>query len=1072
MATVQSFTKNRLIEIEETTIVSGSIDDDGNLQLINRRGERINAGYVVGPRGEVTYGTLTGTFLDLVGGAPRVNLDGVPFPITVNFSVVNPLLLKPNARVIILRMDEFYILAGQIGGTIAPEPNQVTDINVLVNETTWERKKTFVPKNRVILSWNPVLKDEHGKAVEIQDYQIWSRTANGEYRLDVVVDPKIQNGKVIGEVTHWEPEVPRYVVIYARSKFGRRSKPSVEYEVTPAKPPSEAPDYPKNVRVETNSGYFSDRGPMATIEIAFDPVALAADGGPITVKEYSLLIDGYEAARNRKNHFRLEIESGREFEIRVLAHSVSGIVGDSSESLRITANFPENPNLTPTGLTTKTGRGVSIAIWDGSYLEEDLSGAGRVDVLARVSQTEVWIKQGSLLSSGEQLVSVGKIGETVEVKLVAYDKLGRSMNESEVSTLVIDGFEIDESIYQDVELVKNKIVNFEEDLEKAKLDLENSQNQLDSARTGIEKIEQDLLNLAQKTGRVIRSKTEPSAEDQNEKNLWLNTQNGSLYQWDGTSWVEIVDSNVQDLLTKHRDLETSFKSLENIQKDLETKLLNAQSKVDEALERSTTANGKYTSSKNKPSHSDGKGLPVNAVWDYLQGRTVVSRYVWTGSYWDMVKIGRDFIGENAIGEAQIAEAAIGAAHIADASITTAKIGSLDIGDAKVIGTLNSDRIESRSISAEKLMITQWNLINNGAGEYGGLGGWTPKGDRITWDPDDAPQGYKGSFVAKKGTRSIPASGDPIDVVAGGEYLFEIWLKADIPGSIFWLQFLNTSNKNAGRSFPIPGVNSSINGSSGTYPVQKVEVPTEWTKMSCVWVVNPDVSTMRIATVYYNYSSGSETNAEVKIAGMRLTRRVNAELIVDGSITARKANFDEVWFNEMFGNEASIGRIHTNHLSPDVGSSLNISANESITLMVESIDEVSGQVSETNDKIDDVSSSLSEVTDRVSINEETINVVGLDVDKALSLSEKAMKKSERLDSYVKIESDGLGIYSKADSQNSIKVGFETIAIRNQGSVASYWDANRLVSKQILTNSIQIGANHVIESKTDRTSIRSL
>lgn len=51
MATATSFTAARMLEIEETTVVAGLVDVDGNLLLTNRRGEEINAGSVVGPPG-------------------------------------------------------------------------------------------------------------------------------------------------------------------------------------------------------------------------------------------------------------------------------------------------------------------------------------------------------------------------------------------------------------------------------------------------------------------------------------------------------------------------------------------------------------------------------------------------------------------------------------------------------------------------------------------------------------------------------------------------------------------------------------------------------------------------------------------------------------------------------------------------------------------------------------------------------------------------------------------------------------------------------------------------------------
>lgn len=51
MATATSFTAARMLEIEETTVVTGLVDVNGDLLLTNRRGEEFNAGSVRGEQG-------------------------------------------------------------------------------------------------------------------------------------------------------------------------------------------------------------------------------------------------------------------------------------------------------------------------------------------------------------------------------------------------------------------------------------------------------------------------------------------------------------------------------------------------------------------------------------------------------------------------------------------------------------------------------------------------------------------------------------------------------------------------------------------------------------------------------------------------------------------------------------------------------------------------------------------------------------------------------------------------------------------------------------------------------------
>lgn len=51
MATVNGFTAERMLEIENTTVIGGTVDANGDLILSQRDGTTIDAGHVVGPIG-------------------------------------------------------------------------------------------------------------------------------------------------------------------------------------------------------------------------------------------------------------------------------------------------------------------------------------------------------------------------------------------------------------------------------------------------------------------------------------------------------------------------------------------------------------------------------------------------------------------------------------------------------------------------------------------------------------------------------------------------------------------------------------------------------------------------------------------------------------------------------------------------------------------------------------------------------------------------------------------------------------------------------------------------------------
>lgn len=52
MASVTAFTAARMLEIENTTVISGTLNVDGELILITREGTQINLGPVRGPKGD------------------------------------------------------------------------------------------------------------------------------------------------------------------------------------------------------------------------------------------------------------------------------------------------------------------------------------------------------------------------------------------------------------------------------------------------------------------------------------------------------------------------------------------------------------------------------------------------------------------------------------------------------------------------------------------------------------------------------------------------------------------------------------------------------------------------------------------------------------------------------------------------------------------------------------------------------------------------------------------------------------------------------------------------------------
>jgi len=101
MATVTSYTANRMKEIEDTTIVDGDVVA-GELILTRRDGITINAGDVVGPQGNPGPQGDPGADASFAGYTePRVDLGTTSGVVTLDFGVANVWRINPNGAVTI-----------------------------------------------------------------------------------------------------------------------------------------------------------------------------------------------------------------------------------------------------------------------------------------------------------------------------------------------------------------------------------------------------------------------------------------------------------------------------------------------------------------------------------------------------------------------------------------------------------------------------------------------------------------------------------------------------------------------------------------------------------------------------------------------------------------------------------------------------------------------------------------------------------------------------------------------------------------------------------------------------------
>ena len=311
--------------------------------------------------------------------------------------------------------------------------------------------------------------------------------------------------------------------------------------------------------------------------------------------------------------------------------------------------------------------------------------------------------------------------------------------------------------------------------------------------------------------------------------LWFDTSasgKSRVSVWDGKTWVDASDKRVQDV--------------QKAQEALAGDLAGVRKSVD----------GK-TSIRWEPKAptSSTPGGATGDTWHQYTGGAHVGTWRWDGKTW------------------------------VQQSLDPVMIPKLDIGTG-TFGELDGARLKVGTVGADKVLVgSDRNLIPDGDLTRGGAG-WP---DSLTFDPDDKPSpDLAGSMVTREGQGSTNFRG-PVDypVEPGDELVFECWLKADKPDSVFYVEVRST-----GDSSHVGGWSGNATSAS-TYPVARYTVPTKWTKVTATSTVGDGVPAVYFNYFYFNHSSGSETNAVVKLAGLKLYRKVGTTIIANGAITTDK-----------------------------------------------------------------------------------------------------------------------------------------------------------------------------------------
>lgn len=321
---------------------------------------------------------------------------------------------------------------------------------------------------------------------------------------------------------------------------------------------------------------------------------------------------------------------------------------------------------------------------------------------------------------------------------------------------------------------------------------------------------------------VWRQDTAPVPSEEfpiSDGDIWFHTGDSNMpHTWDGDKWVSVADERVA--------------VLEGVTEQLGEDLRHV-------VESPSGATLTWD-----PAEPSGDGSDGDA-WFQTRGNDVVAQWYFSGSGW--VKT----------------------------AITDSVIANLDAGKITT-GFIDSARIQAGTVTADKLLVgDERNLIPNGDLRLGDATGWMDGGVFSS----DAPAGLPGSVTYNSQSKHWHNMGDAL-FEQGDEIGFEVWLKADKPGSRIYVGIRNAAGDWLRGSW--------LGGGTISYPVNNADVPTEWTLLKASMVYEgPDSFKPSYSTWFFNHANGSIRDAAVSVAGVRLYKKTGSTYIADGAITTEK-----------------------------------------------------------------------------------------------------------------------------------------------------------------------------------------
>lgn len=428
---------------------------------------------------------------------------------------------------------------------------------------------------------------------------------------------------------------------------------------------------------------------------------------------------------------------------------------------------------------------------------------------------------------------------------------------------------------------------------------------------------------------VLIQSTAPDASMRKSSTLWIDTTGGANTpkRWNGSAWVAVTDKAATDAANAAVKANDAAKAAQSTADKAATDAANAQAQANQAnaaaQKAQTTADGKNLIYRGptEPNHSGLK--PGDLWWKQPANSTHVTQILtWDGTRFaqfdlaanDIVAVGTiaanhlasnsvttDKLAANSVNADKIVSGAITADKLAANSVTAVKLASRQItADKLAYGTITGSEIKSRSIRAEQLYVT-------GGSDYCPNPQLALDGSNI-YDGERAPGGF-GTF--DKDGYSPPSGGknrylDGRDMMFAYETAFNI-----LPGETYTITC--EARRYCGSLSLQAGLWCTDNGTPRTstpYTWQYVgakslgtcSLNTDWSRYS--WTVTiPDGAPFNKGQIYFQINQNASNPSTAWVVGnIHCRRAADAQLIVDGAITASKISADAIDGRTLTGNK--------------------------------------------------------------------------------------------------------------------------------------------------------------------------